>query len=161
MKGVKVGKLSILYKFDINGPAFNLEVGDSSFVANKIHISTHDHVSIGSYVTINDGVTILTASHDVADPHWRMFKRPIVIQDYVWIATGATILPGVTIGYGAVVGAGAVVTKDVPPFAVATGNPAQIKLNRRCNTFEYDPVKFCAPYEAWIGRNAKLQKEHL
>jgi len=67
----------------------------------------HDEVRIGSHVCINDGVVILTASHDVNDPHWRAVTKPVVIDDYAWIATGATILPGVRIGRGAVVGASA------------------------------------------------------
>ena len=65
----------------------------------------------------------------------------------------ATILPGVTIGYGAVVGAGAVVTKDVPPLAVATGNPATLRLDVRPRDLDYDPVIFLASYEAWVGRS--------
>jgi len=48
------------------------------------------------------------------------------IGNDVWIGLGATILSGVTIGDGAVVGAKAVVTGDVPPYAVAVGNPARI-----------------------------------
>ena len=88
----------------------------------------------------NDRVTILTASHHVGDPGWRSFQKPVRIDDYTWIAIGATILPGVTIGYGAVVGAGAVVAKDVPPLAVATGNPAVIRLNARPADLCYDPV---------------------
>ena len=41
------------------------------------------------------------------------------------IGMNAVILPGVTIGKGSIVGAGAVVTKDVPPFAIVAGVPAQ------------------------------------
>lgn len=44
----------------------------------------------------------------------------------VWIGTGSTILPNVTLGSGAVVSAGSVVMKDVPPYAIIGGNPAQI-----------------------------------
>jgi len=44
----------------------------------------------------------------------------------VWLGLGATILSGVTIGAGAAVGAKAVVTNDVPPYAVAVGNPAKV-----------------------------------
>jgi carbonic anhydrase/acetyltransferase-like protein (isoleucine patch superfamily) len=44
----------------------------------------------------------------------------------VWIGDSVVVLGGVTIGNGAVIGAGAVVTKSVPPYAVAVGNPAKV-----------------------------------
>lgn len=155
-KGVKVGTLSILYKFDLNGRAANLIIGDSTFIAAKSHFSVHEKLVIGSYVVINEGVKVLTASHDLNDPQWKMYSRPIIIDDYAWIATNAIILPGVSIGRGAVVAAGAVVGKSVPPFALAIGNPAEIRLDRRVRNLDYNPVVFAAPYEAWIGRNAQL-----
>src|SRR5690606_8606697 len=48
------------------------------------------------------------------------------IGNDVWIAANAVVLRGVTIGNGAIVGAGAVVTKDIPPFSIAVGNPAKV-----------------------------------
>ena len=45
---------------------------------------------------------------------------------YAWIGAGATILPGVRVGRHAVVGAASVVTRDVPDYAVAVGNPARV-----------------------------------
>jgi carbonic anhydrase/acetyltransferase-like protein (isoleucine patch superfamily) len=56
---------------------------------------------------------------------WRRSHRVTLGHD-VWIGHGAIVLPGVTIGTGVAVGAGAVVTKDLPPYAVAVGNPARI-----------------------------------
>ena len=50
----------------------------------------------------------------------------MIIGDNVWIGDKATILPGVTIGEGAIIAANAVVTKNVPAFSVAAGNPAKI-----------------------------------
>lgn len=50
----------------------------------------------------------------------------IVVGNDVWIGNEVIILRGVTIGDGAVIGAGTVVTKDVPPYAVVSGNPAKI-----------------------------------
>jgi acetyltransferase-like isoleucine patch superfamily enzyme len=48
-----------------------------------------------------------------------------VIEDDVWIGFSASIMKGVKIGRGAIIGAGSMVTKDVPPYAIVAGNPAQ------------------------------------
>jgi len=53
-----------------------------------------------------------------------------IVGPDVWIGNGATILPGVTIGAGAIIGAGAVVGSDIPPYAIAVGNPARILRTR-------------------------------
>lgn len=50
----------------------------------------------------------------------------ISFEDKVWIGDKAAILPGVTIGEGPVIGASAIVTKDIPPFCIAGGNPVKI-----------------------------------
>lgn len=52
-------------------------------------------------------------------------RGPVRIGNDVWVGARAIILSGVTIGDGAVIGAGAVVARDVPPYAVAAGNPAR------------------------------------
>lgn len=49
----------------------------------------------------------------------------IILKNGCWIGAGTIILPGVTIGRNAVIGAGSVVTKNVPDFTVAVGNPAR------------------------------------
>ena len=57
----------------------------------------------------------------------------VVIEDYVWISSRATILPGVHIGKGAVIASGAVVTNDVPENAIVGGVPAKVIGKRECN----------------------------
>jgi acetyltransferase-like isoleucine patch superfamily enzyme len=57
-------------------------------------------------------------------------KGGIVIDDDVWIGTGVKVMDGVHIGRGSVVGAGAVVTRDVPSYSVAVGNPARVVRRR-------------------------------
>lgn len=57
-------------------------------------------------------------------------RGDVVIGDEVWLGANCIILSGVTIGSGAVVGAGAVVRRDVPPYAIVTGNPAQVARTR-------------------------------
>lgn len=56
-------------------------------------------------------------------------KGEIIIEDNVWIGDKATILAGVKIGEGSVIGANTVVTKDIPPYSVAVGNPVRIIKN--------------------------------
>jgi acetyltransferase-like isoleucine patch superfamily enzyme len=56
----------------------------------------------------------------------KVSTKPIRIEDNVWIGANAVITAGVTIGKHSVVGAGSVVTKDVPGYCVAVGNPARI-----------------------------------
>lgn len=57
-------------------------------------------------------------------------KGDLIIGNDVWIGYAATILSGVTIGDGAIIGAKSVVAKDLPPYAVAVGNPVEIKRKR-------------------------------
>ena len=51
--------------------------------------------------------------------------RPVHVEAWADIGTGAILLPGVRVGKGSIVGAGAVVTRDVPPFAIVAGVPAK------------------------------------
>ena len=55
-----------------------------------------------------------------------MLLKPIIIEDDVWIGSGAIITQGVRVGKGAIIAAGAIVTKDVEPFSVVGGVPAKL-----------------------------------
>ncbi len=57
--------------------------------------------------------------------------KDVFIDDYAWIGHNVIILPGVHIGKHAIIGAGAVVTKNVPDYAIAVGNPATVKRIRK------------------------------
>lgn len=56
--------------------------------------------------------------------------RHVVIGNDVWTGHNVNILPGVSVGDGAIIGAGSVVTKDVPPYAIVVGAPAQVRRLR-------------------------------
>lgn len=110
----------------------NLKIGDHVSIHTD-RIDVRAPLSIGNYVILGDSASIITCSHDIDNPEWVFKPYGLVIEDYVWIATRAMILPSCRkIGRGAVIGAGAVVVKDVPPMAVVSGNPAQIIRYRRC-----------------------------
>lgn len=134
----------------ILGHLEKLTVGRHSFIG-RAELSLHAPITIGNCVCINDGVKILTASHDLEDPAWGTVVRPIVIEDYVWIASNSIILAGVTLGRGAVVAAGAVVTKDVPACGIVAGNPAHLLKKRRVETLNYRPTAYLALFRAWLS----------
>lgn len=148
-KGAKISETAEIGLLKAEGHKSNLSIGDFTFIG-RVYIALHDKVEIGSKVCINDGVEILTASHDVNDTKWSHVKNKIVIDDYAWIGTGAMLLPGVHIGRGAVVGARAVVTKSVPEYGIAVGNPAHIISKKRITDLDYNPCEFLASNRAWL-----------
>jgi acetyltransferase-like isoleucine patch superfamily enzyme len=148
-RGALIDATAEIGKVNAKGNKRNLAVGAYSFIG-EVELALHDRIIIGKKVCINDGVKLLSASHDIADPLWRHIKAPIVIKDYAWICTGAIILPGVEIGEGAVVGAGAVVSKNVDCGQVVVGNPAKPINKKRSEQLLYNPCEFLAANRAWL-----------
>ena len=130
--GATIGERVALTSHCQMGGGGYLVVGDCcSF--QDVELDTRAPVKIGSHVIIGDRSRIITCSHDVDDPEWTFKPYGIEIEDYVWIASNAIILPSCRrIGRGAVIGAGAVVAKDIPPMAIVVGNPATVLRYRKC-----------------------------
>jgi len=99
-------------------------------------------VSLGKFCSIAPGVRILGGGEHRVDivstyplktrltiadgsNYDAVTKGPTLIGNDVWIGAGAIILSGVTIGDGAIIGSGSVVASDIPPYAIAYGNPAK------------------------------------
>jgi putative colanic acid biosynthesis acetyltransferase WcaF len=87
-------------------------------------------VTVGRRVVISQDVYLCGGTHDYTRPVYPLVRKPIDIEDDVWIGAGAFIGPGVRIGRGSVVGARAVVFKDIPPWKVVVGNPARVIKDR-------------------------------
>lgn len=104
----------------------NVSIGHDFFIGCTTNITIEDNVLISSRVFIADTI------HGYED-----ISQPVIKQDLTkcsetkigensFVGVNACILPGVKIGKNAVIAANAVVTKDIPPFSVAAGNPAKI-----------------------------------
>ncbi|MBO9436773.1 WxcM-like domain-containing protein [Ruegeria sp. R13_0] len=98
-------------------------VGDR--VTVKCGVQLWDGTRVGNDVFIGPNVTF-TNDRFPRSKQWLDSYEGITIEQGASIGAGATLLPGLRIGRGAMVGAGAVVTRDVPPNALVTGNPARI-----------------------------------
>ncbi len=96
-------------------------------------ICCQESVTIGKHVGIGANVIIYDTDFHPVNPYERIVvnndkdikRKPVQIDDYVWIGANAMILKGVHIGRGAVIGAGSVVTNDVPELTIYAGNPAR------------------------------------
>jgi maltose O-acetyltransferase len=113
-----------------------LRIGDRSRINREVCLDARGGLTIGSDVSVSPGVMILTAEHPPADHAFLIERKPVVIEDHVFIGARAVVLPGVTIGRGAVVAAGAVVTRDVEPLTIVGGVPAR-PIGRRERTPDY------------------------
>jgi len=91
-------------------------------------------LSLGDRVAVAPNVTFLISSSPNMSKLKAIYPKiygPITIEEDVWIGSGVIILPGITVGKCSIIGAGSIVTKDIPPYCVAAGNPARIlkKIN--------------------------------
>ena len=93
-------------------------IGDNVLMASKIYISDCTH---GSYK--GDDSDTLPDEPPISREY---SVSPVHIKDNVWIGESVSILPGVVIGKGSIVGANSVVTKSIPDYCIAFGNPARI-----------------------------------
>lgn len=114
----------------------NVYVGGSTVIDCAKSITIEDDVLISYHVTIadTDGHSTKFSLRKNDLQAFRMGKvdwslipsRSILIRRGAWIGARSVILKGVTIGEGAIIGAGSVVTRDIPAWHVAAGNPAEI-----------------------------------
>lgn len=142
-------------------------------IGNYTRINHVSHVGvcrIGAYCAIGGRLVVRSTNHfveylnmqDWAQVHVIKSRVPVagkgkgevVIGNSVWIGDSVTILPGVNIGNGAVIGAGSVVTRSIPAYAIAAGNPARIIRYR----FESEVVELLEAVDWWNWDVEKIQR---
>lgn len=126
-----------------------LKIGDNVQINDNVHIAAYQSVEIGNYVLIASRVFISDINHgnykvgekfDLSIPPEKQLlsSTPVQIGDYVWIGESACVLPGVKIGEHSIIGALSNVTKSIPPYSIAVGNPAKVikKYNFETQSWE-------------------------
>jgi acetyltransferase-like isoleucine patch superfamily enzyme len=136
--GVKIGAGTLImhgailhvYNFR-NLPQAGIQIGQDSLVGEYTVIRGQGGVTLGNRVYTSPHSQIIAVNHVFDDPQRPFVEQGItaqgiIIEDDVWIGSGAVVTDGVRIGRGAVIAAGAVVTDDVPPHVVVGGVPARV-----------------------------------
>ena len=154
------------HKAFINPPfycdyGFHIEVGENFFANYNCTIIDVAKVKIGDNCQLAPNVAIYTAGHPVhPDSRNSLYEYGIgvTIGDNVWIEGNTVILPGVHIGSNTVIGAGSVVTKDIPDWVIAAGNPCKVirEITEDDRKYYYKDRKF--DEEAWEYIQTHMQK---
>lgn len=141
----------------VNPPFFcdygtHISVGKNFFANYNCTIIDVAKVTIGDNCQFAPNVSIYTAGHplhpDIRNTLYE-YGIHVTIGNNVWIGGNSVVLPGVNIGDNCVIGAGSVVTKDIPPWSLAAGNPCRVirKITEADREFYYKDRRFDP--EAW------------
>jgi acetyltransferase-like isoleucine patch superfamily enzyme len=136
-QGANIGAHTIIMPTSVLrnlGESFS--IGANSGIGQYSFVGCGGGVRIGRDVIMGQYVSFHTENHVYDDLRCPIiaqgvYRRPIVIEDDVWIGVKATFLSGAHVGRGAIVAAGAVVRGNVPPYAIVGGVPARIIGTRK------------------------------
>jgi acetyltransferase-like isoleucine patch superfamily enzyme len=109
-----------------------IRIGEGTFLNLNVQVAAVELVEIGAHCMFANGCFVTDGNHRFDDPArpvpWQGFttKGPTRIGDNVWCGAHVVITSGVTVGERCVIGANSVVTRDLPPFSIAAGVPAQV-----------------------------------
>lgn len=109
---------------------------ESIHIGQNCYLDGTGKLKIGKDSVLGPNVVILTANHGFRDPKipirlQGIIPKPTIIEEDVWLGANVTVLEGVTIGKGSVIGAASLVTKNIPPYSIAVGIPAEV-IGQRC-----------------------------
>lgn len=128
--GSKVGEGVVLKPgIKIKFP-WRLEIGDHSWIGEDAWIDNLALVTIGSNACLSQGAYLCTGSHDWSSPTFDLIVKPITIGEGAWVGARSIIGPGVTVGDGAVLGLGSTTSKDLKPWCIYSGAPAEFVKKR-------------------------------
>lgn len=137
LSGVKIGSGSVIHMWANFFEPKGVTIGNDTIIGDHCFLDGRASLKIGNHTDIASQVLIYNSEHDLSSSDFKAVTSSVEIGDYCFIGPRAIILPGVKIGNGAVVGAGAVVTKDIPPFKIFGGIPAQEIGERKLKDPQY------------------------
>ncbi len=109
----------------------NLTMAEHAAIGPGANVYCMDRIELGPYALVSQGAFLCGGTHDIDDPNFQLKTRPIIIGPRAWIAAEAFVGPGVTVGEGAVLGARSCALRDLQPYTVYSGHPAQPVRQRK------------------------------
>lgn len=108
-----------------------ISIGNQSFIGPSVILQSYKDadILIGNHVLIAAKTAVFSTNHTIDDPSKGYLGengKTVNIDDHVWIGANSIITAGISIGKYSIIGAGSIVTKDIPPYSMAIGNPAKI-----------------------------------
>ncbi|RZM12735.1 MAG: putative colanic acid biosynthesis acetyltransferase, partial [Pedobacter sp.] len=103
----------------------NLKMAEYSCLGPNVNCYSMAKITLDSFVIVSQGAHLCSGSHDVDDPKFQLFAKPIHLHGHSWIAAEAFVGPGVTVHEGAVLGARGVAFKDLTAWTIYVGSPAK------------------------------------
>ena len=129
--GAQIGKRCIIRRTSRVYYPWLLVIGELAVIGDKAEIYNLGEITIGDRAMVSQEAYLCAGTHDHTQLALPLVTKPIAIGNDAWICARAFIGPGVKVGEGAVVGACAMVTKDVAPWMIVAGNPAQVVKERK------------------------------
>lgn len=128
--GARIGK-GVVIKPSVNIKyPWNLEIGDYSWIGEKVWIDNLDKVRIGHHCCLSQGAMLLIGNHDYKSETFDLMVAPIILEDGVWIGAHALVTGGVTCMNHSVLSVKSVVSANMDPYFIYRGNPA-VKVKER------------------------------
>ena len=109
---------------------WNLSVGRFSTIGPRVEVFNKCSIQIGSYCSISQDSVLCSGSHNIKDLRLPPLNKPIIINDYCWVASHCFVGPGVTVSEGTVLSATSSLFESTDAWKVYRGNPA-VKINER------------------------------
>lgn len=140
----QIGENSTIEDFStVNNGVGDVIIGNNSLIGMGNTII--GPIQIGNNVIFAQNIVASALNHEYRDPDLPIQAQPIlkaaiIVEDDCWIAANAVITAGVRIGKHSVIAAGAVVTKDIPPYSVAVGNPAKVLKQYNFETKNWERI---------------------
>ncbi len=123
--GAKVGQgVTIKPSVNIKYP-WLLTIGNHVWIGEGVWIDNLAQVSIGNHVCLSQGAMLLTGNHNYKKATFDLIIGKIVLEEGAWIGAKAVVCPGVTCRSHSVLAVGSVAVKDLDPYTIYQGNPAQ------------------------------------